>query len=715
MFELEESPHVGANIKVIGVGGGGGNAVQTMIEGDLGGVDFIVANTDQQALEGHPSDVQIPLGNQLTKGLGAGANPDVGRKAAVESHTEIEKALKGSDMVFVTAGMGGGTGTGGAPIVAKIAKDLGILTIGVVTRPFVFEGKKRKYQADGGIQELKENVDTLIVIPNQKLLSVAGKQTPLVEIFKKADEVLLQAVQGISDLINIRGLINLDFADIRTVMASQGMALMGSGTAQGEGRAVEAARSAISSPLLENVAIDGATGIVINVTGGSDLTLWEVNEASSLVTEAAHEDAEIIFGAVIDESMADEVRVTVIATGFGEEDEKLQSAKVQESARPQEGARIQEMTQAEGGIHTDGSHVGSGAQEHVGGGAQEMGAAQSSVQATPQETQAESVDSSTQLSQLQALAREQLNSLSQMGLNQMKKFGAEKPSQVGAVSDVAPPEGGASNAKGGALNANSGALNTNGGALNANSGALNTNGGVLNASGGTLNEKSTVVQNHVVKTNVLAQETNAMSNKALGRETQGANVASAAPNVVRDTTSNVETTAKPMSPTPSTSNVETTAKPMSSAPSAAPVSPAPSAAPVSSAPSAAPVSPAPSAAPVSSAPSTAPVSPAPSTSPEQVSEKEEKEVRLARDILLEKARAFRESQQMETQRHQTVATQQEPIARQPDQPARSSKAGSLAMARRMAQEVAKSAFKTEEVASYFRRRSERDNNKGSTG
>lgn len=319
MFELEENANFGANIKVIGIGGGGNNAVQTMIEGGLSGVEFVVANTDRQALASNKAEGKIQLGQELTKGLGAGANPEIGKRAAIESYNDIVAQLEGADMVFVTAGMGGGTGTGGAPVVAKIAKELGALTIGVVTRPFIFEGKKRKRHADAGIQELKENVDTLIVIPNQKLLSVSSEKTPLLETFKRADQVLLHAVKGISDLINIRGLINLDFADIRTVMAAQGMAIMGSGMATGENRAVEAATQAISSPLLENISIDGATGIIINVTGGEDLTLWEVNEASTLITEAAHEDAEIIFGAVIDESMGENVSVTVIATGFGED------------------------------------------------------------------------------------------------------------------------------------------------------------------------------------------------------------------------------------------------------------------------------------------------------------------------------------------------------------------------------------------------------------
>lgn len=322
MFELEENISIGANIKVVGVGGGGSNAVSTMIESGMNGVEFIVANTDIQALNANKAATKVQLGLDLTKGLGAGANPDIGRRAAVESYNDIVEKLEGADMVFVTAGMGGGTGTGGAPIVAKIARELGALTIGVVTKPFMFEGKRRGKHAEGGLQELQDNVDTLIVIPNQKLLTIAAEKTPLLETFKKADEVLLQAVKGISDLINIRGLINLDFADIRTVMREKGKAIMGTGAARGENRAVIAATMAISSPLLENIKIDGATGIIINVSGGPDLSLYEVNEASTLITEAAHEEAEIIFGAVIDESLGDEVRVTVIATGFAHHEQK---------------------------------------------------------------------------------------------------------------------------------------------------------------------------------------------------------------------------------------------------------------------------------------------------------------------------------------------------------------------------------------------------------
>lgn len=322
MFELEENVNIGANIKVVGVGGGGSNAVTTMIEGGMSGVEFVVANTDIQALNSSKATHKIQLGVDLTKGLGAGANPDVGRRSAIESYNHIVEQLKGSDMVFVTAGMGGGTGTGGAPIVAKIARELGALTIGVVTKPFSFEGKKRTKHAEGGLSELRDNVDALIVIPNQKLLTISDEKTPLLDTFKKADEVLLQAVKGISDLINIRGLINLDFADIRTVMSNKGLALMGTGSAKGENRAVIAATQAISSPLLENVKIDGATGIIINVTGGSDLSLYEVNEASTLITEAANEDAEVIFGAVINPNLQDEIQVTVIATGFAREEKK---------------------------------------------------------------------------------------------------------------------------------------------------------------------------------------------------------------------------------------------------------------------------------------------------------------------------------------------------------------------------------------------------------
>ncbi|MGQ9693279.1 MAG: cell division protein FtsZ [Thermodesulfobacteriota bacterium] len=317
MFELEESKVYGANLKVIGIGGGGCNAVNTMIQSSLQGVEFIGANTDAQALAACQAPLKIQLGTKLTKGLGAGANPEVGKNATLEDKDRLREILMGADMVFITAGLGGGTGTGGAPIVASIAKELGALTVAVVTKPFFFEGRKRQRQAEEGLKELRKFVDTLITIPNQRLLNIAGKDMSLLETFRKADEVLLQAVKGISDLITVHGLINLDFADVRTVMSEMGLALMGTGVANGENRAMEAAQKAISSPLLEDITIAGARGILINITGGPDLTLYEVNEASTLIQEEAHEEANIIFGAVIDENLCGEVRVTVIATGFG--------------------------------------------------------------------------------------------------------------------------------------------------------------------------------------------------------------------------------------------------------------------------------------------------------------------------------------------------------------------------------------------------------------
>src|SRR5690242_9048509 len=314
LIEFDDVSH--AKILVIGVGGGGGNAVNTMISGNLDGVEFVVANTDLQALEANMAPHKIRLGNALTKGLGAGANPEVGRRSAEESMQSIADLIAGADMVFVTAGMGGGTGTGAAPVIAQIARDCGALTVGVVTKPFGFEGKKRNRQAVEGIERLGEAVDTLIVIPNNRLLALVGQHTSMVEAFRKADSVLLNAVQGISDLMTVPGLINVDFADVRTIMASMGRALMGTGIGEGKRRATEAAEMAISSPLLEDVSIEGATGILINITGGPDLTLHEVNEASSLIQAAAHEDANIIFGSVIDPNLSDEVRITVIATGF---------------------------------------------------------------------------------------------------------------------------------------------------------------------------------------------------------------------------------------------------------------------------------------------------------------------------------------------------------------------------------------------------------------
>ncbi|MCM2322733.1 MAG: cell division protein FtsZ [Oligoflexia bacterium] len=317
MFEIDQVATQGAKIKVVGVGGSGCNAVNTMIKMGLEGVEFITANTDRQALDASLASVKLAIGQELTKGLGAGANPEIGRKAALEDYARISEVLAGADMVFITAGMGGGTGTGAAPVFAKIAKEVGALTVGVVTKPFMFEGKKRMKHAQQGIACLRENVDSLIMIPNQRLLSISGATLSMVDAFKKADEVLLNAVQGISDLINHTGLINSDFADVRTIMQNKGLALMGIGYGEGEHRAVEAATNAISSPLLEDISVDGATGIIINITGGSNLKIHEVNEATTLIMEAAHEDAEIIFGTVIDESLKDQVKVTVIATGLG--------------------------------------------------------------------------------------------------------------------------------------------------------------------------------------------------------------------------------------------------------------------------------------------------------------------------------------------------------------------------------------------------------------
>lgn len=318
MFEIsgDVNKKIGAKIKVVGVGGGGCNAVNTMIRSGLTGVEYIVANTDAQALNASLADTKIQLGSEVTKGLGAGANPEVGRKAALEDYDKISEALEGADMVFITAGMGGGTGTGAAPVIAKLSREMGALTVGVITKPFGFEGKKRMRQADNGIKDLKECVDSLITIPNQKLLTLAGETLTLIETFKRADEVLLNAVQGISDLINNTGLINADFADVSTVMKNKGLALMGTGIAEGPDRAIKAATAAISSPLLEDVSIDGATGIIINITGSSSLSIQEANEAMTLIMEAADEDAEIIFGTVIDDNMTEELKVTVIATGL---------------------------------------------------------------------------------------------------------------------------------------------------------------------------------------------------------------------------------------------------------------------------------------------------------------------------------------------------------------------------------------------------------------
>ena len=314
-----------AVIKVVGVGGGGGNAVNRMIDAGLKGVEFIAVNTDAQALLMSDADVKLDLGRELTRGLGAGSDPDVGRQAAEEHRTEIEEVLRGADMVFITAGKGGGTGTGGAPIIAEVAKSIGALTIGVVTRPFSFEGRRRSVQAEQGIQTLKEKVDTLIIIPNDRLLQVSDDKTSMLNAFKMADEVLLQGVQGITDLITTPGLINTDFADVQRILTNAGSALMGVGYASGDGRSVAAARAAISSPLLE-ASIEGARGILLNISGPSDLGLFEVNEAAEIISEAAHPDANIIFGAVIDDALGDEVRITVIAAGFDRFEGERQSA-----------------------------------------------------------------------------------------------------------------------------------------------------------------------------------------------------------------------------------------------------------------------------------------------------------------------------------------------------------------------------------------------------
>ncbi|MBB6455037.1 cell division protein FtsZ [Salirhabdus euzebyi] len=317
MLDFDTNMDQLATIKVIGVGGGGSNAVNRMIEHGVQGVEFIAVNTDAQALNLSKAEVKMQIGGKLTRGLGAGANPEIGRKAAEETKEQIEEALQGADMVFVTAGMGGGTGTGAAPVIAQIAKELGALTVGVVTRPFTFEGRRRSTQAVGGIDALKASVDTLIVIPNDRLLEMVDKNTPMLEAFREADNVLRQGVQGISDLIAVPGLINVDFADVKTIMANKGSALMGIGIATGENRATEAAKKAISSPLLET-SIDGAHGVLMNITGGINLSLYEVQEAADIVTSAADQEVNVIFGSVINEELKDEIIVTVIATGFDE-------------------------------------------------------------------------------------------------------------------------------------------------------------------------------------------------------------------------------------------------------------------------------------------------------------------------------------------------------------------------------------------------------------
>jgi cell division protein FtsZ len=326
IFIDDDPPITGARIKVIGIGGGGGNAVNRMIEAGIEGIEFLVANTDLQALKRSKAPIKIQLGSRLTKGLGAGANPNVGREAALEDTDKIIEVLEGADMVFVTTGLGGGTGTGGAPIIASLATELDALTVAVVTKPFHFEGRRRMQQAEHGLRELRECVDTVITIPNERLLHTVERDSSLADSFGVADDVLRQAVQGISDLITVPGLINLDFADVKSIMQGMGMALMGAGRARGENRAIEATQQAISSPLLEEATIQGAKGVLINITGGPDLTLYEVNVASTIIREAADEDANIIFGAVIDENLRDEMKITVIATGFGQEAVAVASA-----------------------------------------------------------------------------------------------------------------------------------------------------------------------------------------------------------------------------------------------------------------------------------------------------------------------------------------------------------------------------------------------------
>ncbi|MFE5427961.1 cell division protein FtsZ [Peribacillus simplex] len=341
MLEFDSNLEQLATIKVIGVGGGGNNAVNRMIEHGVQGVEFISVNTDAQALNLSKAEIKMQIGGKLTRGLGAGANPEVGKKAAEESKEQIEEALKGADMVFVTAGMGGGTGTGAAPVIAGIAKDLGALTVGVVTRPFTFEGRKRATQAQGGISSMKESVDTLIVIPNDRLLEIVDKSTPMLEAFREADNVLRQGVQGISDLIAVPGLINLDFADVKTIMSNKGSALMGIGISSGENRAAEAAKKAISSPLLET-SIDGAQGVLMNITGGTNLSLFEVQEAADIVATASDQDVNMIFGSVINENLKDEIVVTVIATGFNEVE-----ASIRPTGRPTLGQQQQSRPQTQ--------------------------------------------------------------------------------------------------------------------------------------------------------------------------------------------------------------------------------------------------------------------------------------------------------------------------------------------------------------------------------
>jgi cell division protein FtsZ len=343
IFEFEETPPQNARMKVVGVGGGGGNAVNRMIEEHLESVEFISINTDSQALLASKSDVKIQIGKKLTRGLGAGARPEIGRQAIEENRDEVARALTGADLVFVTCGMGGGTGTGAAPIIAQLGKEAGALTVGIVTKPFLFEGRKRMRQADQGIVDLRQHVDTMIVVPNERLLAVVGKGIPFQDALKKADEVLLHATQGISTLISRTGLVNVDFADVRTVMQDGGSALMGTGIGRGENRAMEAAQQAISSPLLDNISVAGSTGVLLNITGGNDLTLGEVTQISEIVHDAVGDEAEIIFGAVNEPAMQGEIRVTVIATGFDRQIEGGLTAAASRTSSQQAGAVLRSV------------------------------------------------------------------------------------------------------------------------------------------------------------------------------------------------------------------------------------------------------------------------------------------------------------------------------------------------------------------------------------
>jgi cell division protein FtsZ len=356
---LDPEARRGARIKVVGVGGGGSNAVNRMVEVGLNGVEFIVANTDVQALDHNRAGVKVQIGHKLTKGLGAGADPNVGRQAALEDTDTIIQALSGADMIFVTTGLGGGTGTGAAPVIASLASELGALTIAVVTKPFKFEGQKRAIQAEAGLEALRECVDTVITIPNERLLTIIDRKTSLTDAFTLADDVLRQAIQGISDLILVPGLINLDFADVKTIMSGMGVAMMGTGMSEGDGRAIQAAQKAIASPLLEDSSVQGARGVIINVTGGPDLSLMEVNEASCIIQEAAHEDANIIFGAVVDPNLVGKVKITVIATGF---DRKGSNRGLYSSAlqTPVDMSSYAQLSRSSDGFAAAGSAAGAG-------------------------------------------------------------------------------------------------------------------------------------------------------------------------------------------------------------------------------------------------------------------------------------------------------------------------------------------------------------------